>query len=273
MKKGKPQVTQVIPVSRFARDVAVQVFTPPRKHWAMAVASSLFFSVMTAVGICLPYANPDGSVKNPAVAAGISGFVFGAFALLSLFALLECRRSRLLVSSAEIRVVGAFRDRTVALAEITRAKWRRIPKGGSVVLYAPVGRVVIEFASYDRRRELRALLHESIPLPVQEDYERFRTAFPSTPRSPVVVSETAAVQLAIASLVITILCAFLWEFRWMRAIMFPLAIMISPAIAIATGLDCVRRPTRRTILAATLAFAAVGCLVVTLVPALRPLFN
>ena len=66
-------------------------------------------------------------------------------------------RYRLSVSADTIRVTGCFQTRQVRLAVVTRAVWKSLIRGGSLVLYERDSRVTIRFDNH-RFQEL-SLIH------------------------------------------------------------------------------------------------------------------
>jgi hypothetical protein len=152
-----------------------RVFTVRKDYWCLAIAGVTICPVLAALGVWLPLANPDGSFPEDKriILAMFIGGVFGTFALLSAYLLLACGRTRVEISPTAARAVGAFRDRTVVLADVTNAVWRAWPRGGSLVLYSPVGRVVLEVGVYRDGRELVRFFRQALPLDRQHGYERF----------------------------------------------------------------------------------------------------
>jgi hypothetical protein len=149
------------------------VFAPPRTHLVVGLVGLVLFLGMAVAWIWIPLANPDGSFARPVTAAVICGCFWGGFAVLSVFLIVDYRRSRLYVSEAAVEAVGVFRTRTLVLADVTEAVWRGWPRGGSLVLRGLAGRVAINFASYADGSELAQFFRETMPPDVQRRFERF----------------------------------------------------------------------------------------------------
>jgi hypothetical protein len=149
----------------------VRVFVPPRYYLLLAVVSLVFFLAAAVGSIWLALANPDGSFARPVLAAIVFGCGWGGLTLLSLVLLAAYFRMSVFTAEGVVRVNGVFRRRTVVLAEVTRARWRRWPVGGSLVLRGPAGRVALDFASYDGGQELVRVFRDNLPAEVQEGFE------------------------------------------------------------------------------------------------------
>ena len=253
----------------FAAPDPTRRFTPGRmfraKMWGIAAASA----GLTAALIWLPLANPDGSFRAPVTAALIGGGLFGAFTLLGVYLTLFAERAHVLTSPERIEVRGAVRERSIVLAAVTRARWRRNPHGGSIVLYTPGERTVIEFGVYEDWRDLSAFLRSAVPVAVQEGYEVFEASV-LTVREPPVVGEAMTLRLAVASLGVALAYWAAWDVRWVRMTAC-LPLVFVPAIAGVAALDALRRRTPVALLAMITALAGVGCLFGALWPLVRAL--
>jgi hypothetical protein len=151
----------------------VRVFVPPRRDLYLAVGCLLFFLAATLSSIWVALANADGSFAHPVTAAIVFGCFWGSWSLLSLFAVVAYFRMSAFAAEGVVRVNGVLRRRTVVLAEVTRARWRGWPLGGSLVLYCRAGRVALGFGNYGGGQELARLFRDTLPADVQQGYERF----------------------------------------------------------------------------------------------------
>jgi hypothetical protein len=243
-------------------------FAPGRTFRLKAWGSTAGCLLITGGLIWLPLANPDGSFREPVQAAVIGGVLFGTFTLLGVYLTLFAARAHVLTSPTAVHVRGALRRRTVLLANVTRACWRRRPAGGSIVLHTSVERAVIEFAVYQNWRDLVAILRASVPAAAaQEGWDAFES-FVLTVRKPPVITESMTLRLAVASLAVALAYWAAWDLRWVR-MTAGLPLMFIPTIAVAAALDAVRRRTPLALLATTIAFAAVACLAKAMWPVLR----
>ena len=159
----------------------VRVFQPTRSYRFIGVIGLAFFGAMMVLGIWAPLANPDGSFAKPVPTSIIFGCFWGALTALAAFLLITYSRTRIFTSDHLVRVQGVFRNRTIVFSEVRRAKWRGRPQGGSLVLYGPVGRVVIEFAKFANGHELVAFFRNALPMELQERFEKFEMT--SAPQS------------------------------------------------------------------------------------------
>jgi hypothetical protein len=154
----------------------------PKLCLPLSLFGLVLFSVGTGVAIALPWLVPDGPVSpvlsiSPGLFATISACFLGSFALLALYLLLACLRTRLTTADGVIHHVGVFRSRTLLLAEITRTVWQGWSKGGGLVLYTTDDRLVVHFGNYTNGWELAAFFRTALPAEVQERYERFEAAW------------------------------------------------------------------------------------------------
>lgn len=226
---------------------------------------------MTIAFIWMPIANPDGSFGDPVAPAVISGCVFGSMTLLGAYAILDSRRARLFAKPQVVRAVSAFRDRTVAFSDVTRAHWRCRPAGGSLVLYTPGRRVVIEFHSYAGGRDLIPYFREAIPEHVQENYDQFHARI-CIARRPVVVSDMTTLKLSIACIAVAAVYWTMWDVQVVRMTV-GIPLVYCPAIAAVATLDWIRRRRWVAFFAAAIAVAAVACLFTILWPEIAPLLK
>lgn len=248
----------------------IRIFVARRQLRVAGVIGMACFIPMSVAGIWLPFANPDGSFVHPGRAAMIGGGIFGVFAVLSAYVLLASGRMRITVLPTEVQITGAFRARAIRLADLVRARWRVFPAGGSLVLHAPAGHAVIEFASYDGGDELCALLRRTVPERIQEDYQRFEAAV-LVRRPPVTVGANATLRFAAVSLALACAWYLSWDVEAVRmAVAIPL--IACPAMAVVAALDLLRCPSRRAAVAAAIALLAVAVLLSAIWPTLRPFF-
>jgi hypothetical protein len=151
----------------------VRVFMPPRYYLYLAIGALVLFVGATTGSVWLALPNPDGSFAHPVTAAVVFTCGYGSIALLALYLLVACFRTSVVTTEGVVRINGAFRCRTVVLAEVTRAVWRGWPAGGSLVLYGPTCRVALSFASYRGGQQLAGVFRDSLPAEVQHGFGRF----------------------------------------------------------------------------------------------------
>lgn len=158
--------------------------------WTGLVCTPLFATIGVASVVAVVM-NADGSFPKPIVIPVLFfGLFWGSWTLLGAWLMVAYWRTRLLVSSDGVGLVGVTRTKMILLDKVTEARWRRWPKGGSLVLRDSQTRLVITFEDYPRvyRAELLAAFRDSIPKDVQRDWDRFPLEFhdpkrrPATPR-------------------------------------------------------------------------------------------
>jgi hypothetical protein len=245
-----------------------RVFTVSKELFVTGLLGVLVFVPMTAAGVWLPLVNRDDSFGGRVIPAMMAGGVFGGMALLSAYALFAYRRMRLITSPTHVRVIGVFRDRTVLFSEVAYGRWRCVGGGGRLVLRAPPGRVVVDFALYDGGRELYSFFQTSVPKSVQKNFKRFEATYIRA-RQPIVIGGTATLWLSVASLLLAVAWWAMWNVRWVRMSSF-FPIMVCPTIAVMATIDCVRRPSRIVALASLTAWAAVVCVFKVFLPGTWP---
>jgi hypothetical protein len=249
---------------------SIRVFVPARQLRVTAWAGLVLFPIATALGIWLPYAGHETEPHRMAIMAGT---VCGVMSLLSVYLAIAAQRMRVFWTSESVRAIGVFRDRTYVFQEITRARWRRIPRGGSIVLHGPPGRSVIEFASFDGAKELIELFRSAIPQAAQKDYEKSAQHWPARPKPPVIIGERKLLQLAIASLGLAVILWAFWDYWSLKGSMFLqfylLGLFYCTSIAAVAALDCVRRPHWPTVLATAIGFTASALALHPLAPSIR----
>jgi hypothetical protein len=160
---------------------SVRVYQPLRKYLWIGAFLLAFFLLMGITSVVVALTSADGSFARPEAAAIIFGCFWSAWVLLSIYVLAFYLRARLRISATAITTVGVFRTATVLLDEITSARWRAWPAGGSLVLRGPTGRVVIEFAAYSDGPNLVPFFREALRPEVQHGLERFEaTSVPTS---------------------------------------------------------------------------------------------
>ena len=151
--------------------LAERVFLPARHALFITVVCILGFFCLTVASLWLGFDNPDETLRDPITFAVALGCFWSGMTILSVFQLVAYRRMRVFTSSTVVRTIGVFRDRTVVLAEVTRAMWHRWPIGGLLVLHAPRSCVVFKFINYANGEELARFFRESLPQRVQHNFQ------------------------------------------------------------------------------------------------------
>ena len=103
--------------------------------------------------------------------AGIAGFFFLLGVYLTIFSL----RHRLVVAPYEICQRSCFGEKRVRLSDLKSVKWRRQPRGGSVVLRDGIAKLNVEFELYNdgEKKEIIASLHERCDQRIQQGWSQF----------------------------------------------------------------------------------------------------
>lgn len=123
----------------------------------LGIVGVVLFGTAGLVSTLAAATNVDGSFGRPATAAVIFASFWSCLTILSVWLILEYRRSRLLISAEAVSKTGVFGTQTLLWSEITAAQWRTIPQGGKLVLHGPGGKVSIEFAAYQWDRDLHPI--------------------------------------------------------------------------------------------------------------------
>lgn len=250
--------------SRLDSDADVRLYVSRRVVFVVGLMGVVVFPAAGTLCVWAALANSDGSFREPARSAVISGVGFLGATLMSIHELVSSRRMRLFVSPGAVRMIGAFTDRSVVFAEATRVQWRWRPAGGSLVLHAPSGRLVINFGAWDRGVDLVGFFRRSLPESVQEGHQQFEARVMAV-RRPVIVPERTSVYLSAGSLLAAVLAWIMRDVSWVRPGML-IPLLFCPTIASVAILDCVRRPTGGRALTAAMAVAGLACLLLTVWP-------
>ena len=130
-----------------------------------------FAGGMTIVSLIAWFTQPPNNpVKMPFVIAG-----FFLFTLLGVYLLLLHAKYRLSIGDSTIRQTGVFRDNQVNLSAVDELKWRRFPRGGSVVLTGRENSLKIELGNFEQadRFNIIEYLRRSIAEPQQIGRQQF----------------------------------------------------------------------------------------------------
>lgn len=238
----------------------------PRYLLYFSAVSLPIWTTMTALGIWLPYANPDGSFGNPTIPALLLGAVFGLFAAGSATLLLSSTRTRLMMSNGELSICNLFSTDVIRASDITRCRWR-----------CNAGRAIAQIEIADKKRTLRLSNFENtsaligdirvvVPESVQEGYEEFIARF-RPPKPRVKYGDKVMIRLALAAFVAAIAASTFRGKSWQPLAVLQLSMPIV-AVAIIALVDLFRKPSRTAAVAAI--FACVAAINVAAM--LRPLF-
>ena len=142
--------------------------------WTGVICTS-FFVLMGGASVAAALWNFDGSFARPVLAAILFGAVWGGMSLIGVWIIADYLRSRLLVSEAGVAKLGVVRSRAVEIERLEEARWRPLPRGGSLLLREGRVRLTIRFADYSAgdARELIDRLREQIPRERQSGWEEF----------------------------------------------------------------------------------------------------
>lgn len=160
------------------------------------VGCSAFFLSFGVFSVGAALLDMDKPFPQPLLAAAVFGGFWGGMASLSLFLVVEYRRTRLLVSTDHVGLVGVFRSKAMTYDEIVKARWRKFPAGGSLVLRDGRQRIVVSFHDYPKGDRPRLVEHfrRQIPLAAQENWEAYQDS--SSPK-PLDYRKAALVYIAL----------------------------------------------------------------------------
>jgi hypothetical protein len=144
----------------------------------IGVVGALLFGLAGIFSTVVALANADGSFRHPVAAAVVFGVGWSCLTLLGCWLILAYCRHRLSVGPEMVRVTGCFRTREVRPAAVTRAVWKSLFKGGSLVLYECDSRATIHFGNYtfQERAELIRLFRTALAEHIQEGWKRFQSS-------------------------------------------------------------------------------------------------
>jgi len=171
-------------------------YHPRRSYLIVGIVGAIFFSTMAIVSVVAAYWNIDGSFARPLLAAIIFGIFWSAMLLLSVWVLLAYFREHLVVDRTTITQHGILRCKSLRIADATEIKWRRIPKGGSIIIRTANRKIKIYFDNFatNQRDELISFLYGTFAPDIQQGWSPFAEAqMPSDPRRPQRSRATAAV--------------------------------------------------------------------------------
>jgi hypothetical protein len=209
-----------------------------RHSLEVGVACALLFGLAGALSVAVALSNLDGSFRHPIAAAAIFGVLWLCPTALGGWLIAAYFRYRLSVSADTIRVTGCFQTRQVRLAVVTRAVWKSLIRGGSLVLYERDSRVTIRFDNhrFQERAELIRLLRTALAEETQEGWERFQARC-TPPQVDYQVLQTeihrllrfaliawaTALPIMYAILIWTKLAGEVERLHWVAVALFPLA--------------------------------------------------
>ena len=130
----------------------------------------IFCFTLGLLSVVTAYRNVDGSFERPRLAASVFGLVWSFFFLLNAWLLLLHHRYRLVLTADAIRQRGVLRDQQVALADVRRLEWRRVPAGGSARLHGPDGILSIEFGPLAPEARATVMTHLRGGLPAARQH-------------------------------------------------------------------------------------------------------
>ena len=150
-----------------------------RRFLYTGIGCIAFFAVAGAGSCVMALVNPDGSFAHPAKAAAGFGLFWFLWLLLGIYVTATAIRYRLYVDADRVEEIGCFRRRAIQLDEVSVARWRLIPKGGSLSLRGFSGKLTVAFDGFGTqdRRELIEFFHRHLAEHVQEGWQQFEARF------------------------------------------------------------------------------------------------
>jgi hypothetical protein len=205
-----------------------------KSHRNLAIIGLIFFGGMM-IGSS-GFALSNGSIIGSLFFAAFWGF----WVVLAVMALLSYYRESLFVGDGQVIQNGILRRREIAFVDVVSVRWRIAPAGGSVVLRSSADKIRVTFDKFEReqRRWLIRSLRLSLPLSIQQDWERFclRNALPllkhnsDLPLQPDEILLTRRrwdrffLATTVVLLILGILCA--WLLRSLPLLAFPLVSLL-----------------------------------------------
>lgn len=146
-----------------------------RRLLRIGVFGTAFVLAIGTASVAAALWNTDGSFARPVSAALFFGVFWSMFLLLGVYITTSAVRSRLYIDADGVRQVGCFRAGTLRWEDVQLARWRMIPRGGSLCLHDGHGRLTVEFGSYVEhdRYEIIALFRDLLREHVQDGWAEF----------------------------------------------------------------------------------------------------
>lgn len=157
----------------------VTVYRIRNSYLALGVICTASFVAFGVASVIAAWWNIDGSFRFPKQTAIGFGIGWSGFAAVGGWIILAYYRERLFTSDQGIRQRGCIRDRTMIFDEVASARWRRHPKGGSLVLRDPDHKVVVFFDNFSptERIELIQYFRAALDETCQANWPDFGLAF------------------------------------------------------------------------------------------------
>lgn len=154
-----------------------RTFRPRKFHLYTGLGSLLFFIVFFSACLVMSVLDPQRTVGYLCMS-----LFWLAWVLLSGYSLAEYYQTRVVLDGQTLLRHGVFATRELLLDHSVNLKWRCWPAGGSVVARSPLGRLAIDFDSFERSERVFLIeyLREHNPAPQQTGWDRFcqRIALP-----------------------------------------------------------------------------------------------
>jgi hypothetical protein len=128
---------------------------PKRFYLYLGLGGVIGYPAWAVIGIWIALTEPG--VSHRGILLAIMGGIPLAFAALSAWILAAYCRERLTIQGNRITIQGIFRRVEFDLRDVTEARWRLWPEGGSVVLKTAATRVSIDFGTFERE-EIRWMI-------------------------------------------------------------------------------------------------------------------
>ena len=130
----------------------------------VGIACATLFLCAWIGSVLAAFFNVDGSFARPGIAIAFFSVGWGSFTFLGVWLILAYVRERLFLDEDAICQVGVLRMTTISFSEMPDLRWRRFPRGGSVVLTGFSSTIKIYFDNFTNaeRTEIIAYLRARI---------------------------------------------------------------------------------------------------------------
>jgi hypothetical protein len=159
-------------------------FRPKRLYLYLGLGGVIGYPAWAVIGIWIDLTEP--CVPHRGISLAIMCGIPAAMGVLSAYLLAAYCRERLTIQGNQITIQGVFRRVEIGLRDVTEARWRLGPEGGSVVLKTATTRVPIDFGTYERDEKVQIIDHlRSVIAPgVQTNWNLFDYKITAPLREP-----------------------------------------------------------------------------------------
>jgi hypothetical protein len=148
-----------------------EVFTPRRMYLRLGMFSLCLFSTLLIASVIGMYIDcpPDRRLYGM-LFAGVS---WGVMAGLAAWMVLAYYRESLNLDDEEVRVTYILGQRSFRIGDVTRARWRLVPRSLTLKLFLPDGNAVLWLHGYPAEARVRLMhyLHDRLSPLVQEGWD------------------------------------------------------------------------------------------------------